>query len=94
MERNTPASRFAAYNSKGGTRDIRKSEHVNLRLTPDLIDELTAVGNVEGLSMSDTIRMVLWRGIRAGAPQDNDLISRVQALASELHSTLNKETND
>lgn len=94
--RDTPASRFAAYNQR--TTYDKKSEHVNLRLPRDLFDELTAVGNVEGLAMSDTIRMVLWRGIRAGGPDDRELLTRFSALASEIQNTLNnnpgQETND
>jgi hypothetical protein len=39
------------------------TEHVNLRLPVDLLERLAAVGRDEGLGMSDTIRLVLERGL-------------------------------
>jgi antitoxin component of RelBE/YafQ-DinJ toxin-antitoxin module len=41
------------------------SELVSVRLAPDLLARLAAVGNAEGLAMSDTIRLVLERGLAA-----------------------------
>jgi antitoxin component of RelBE/YafQ-DinJ toxin-antitoxin module len=38
-------------------------------LPEDLLERLAGVGNEEGLSMSDTIRLVLERGIRASTTQ-------------------------
>jgi len=36
-----------------------------LRLAPELLEQLAEIGNEQGLSMSDTIRLVLARGLRA-----------------------------
>ena len=40
---------------------------VSVRLSEDLISRLAEVGNAEHLSMSDTIRLVLERGLSATA---------------------------
>ncbi len=39
------------------------SQLVSIRIPEDLIRRLAEVGNEEGLSMSDTIRLVLERGL-------------------------------
>jgi metal-responsive CopG/Arc/MetJ family transcriptional regulator len=39
---------------------------VSVRLPEDLVQRLSEVGNEEGLSLSDTIRVVLERGLSAG----------------------------
>jgi antitoxin component of RelBE/YafQ-DinJ toxin-antitoxin module len=40
------------------------SKLISVRLSEDLLERLAAVGNIEGLAMSDTIRLVLERGLR------------------------------
>lgn len=95
MEDLTPGKRFAAY----GTRNEKnngKSHHVNLRLPGDLFGELLEIGDAEKSSMSDTIRMVLWRGIRASRPEDREAISSLETLVSELQGIVDKakEPND
>jgi hypothetical protein len=57
----TPSQRFKQANRKvSGT----GSELISLRLAPELLEQLAEVGNEQGLSMSDTIRLVLARGLR------------------------------
>jgi antitoxin component of RelBE/YafQ-DinJ toxin-antitoxin module len=41
------------------------SHLISIRLPDDLVQRLAAVGNEEGLAMSDTIRLVLERGLTA-----------------------------
>jgi hypothetical protein len=41
------------------------SHLISIRLPDDLVQRLAVVGNEEGLSMSDTIRLVLERGLTA-----------------------------
>jgi hypothetical protein len=41
------------------------SHLISIRLPDDLMQRLAAVGNEEGLAMSDTIRLVLERGLAA-----------------------------
>ena len=41
------------------------SKLISIRLSEDLLQRLAAVGNTEGLAMSDTIRLVLERGLTA-----------------------------
>ncbi len=43
------------------------SKLISVRLSEDLLERLAAVGNIEGLAMSDTIRLVLERGLAATA---------------------------
>jgi predicted DNA-binding protein len=56
----SPSSYFQA-----GARSRRAatSQLVSIRLPEELIRRLAEVGNQEGLSMSDTIRLVLERGL-------------------------------
>jgi hypothetical protein len=61
-DRTAPSAYFSA-----GTR-ARKATTTHLisvRLTDDLLRRLAEVGNDEGLAMSDTIRLVLERGLGA-----------------------------
>jgi predicted DNA binding CopG/RHH family protein len=56
----SPSSYFkAASRSQRAT----TSQLVSIRVPEDLIRRLAEVGNEEGLSMSDTIRLVLERGL-------------------------------
>ena len=41
------------------------SHLISIRLPDDLMQRLAAIGNEEGLAMSDTIRLVLERGLTA-----------------------------
>lgn len=41
------------------------SHLISVRLSDDLLGRLAQVGNAEGLAMSDTIRLVLERGLAA-----------------------------
>jgi antitoxin component of RelBE/YafQ-DinJ toxin-antitoxin module len=41
------------------------SQLVSVRLPVELLERLADVGNVQGLAMSDTIRLVLERGLSA-----------------------------
>ena len=63
-KRHMPGSRYfdhAATNSlRGGN-----TEHISLRVPADLLERLGKVGRDEKLSMSDTIRLVLERGLAA-----------------------------
>ncbi len=45
---------------------------VSVRLADDLVRRLAEVGNAEGLAMSDTIRLVLERGLSAIKPERNE----------------------
>jgi predicted DNA binding CopG/RHH family protein len=45
------------------------SQMVSVRLPEELLERLASVGNDEGLSMSDTIRLVLERGLNKGKGQ-------------------------
>jgi hypothetical protein len=45
------------------TRSRVPTEHVNLRLSVDLLERLAEVGRTEKLGMTDTIRLVLERGL-------------------------------
>ena len=61
-DRSSPSSYFAA-----ASRSLRTSTShlISIRLPDDLIQRLAAVGNEEALAMSDTIRLVLERGLAA-----------------------------
>lgn len=45
------------------TRTRQETEHVNLRLPVTMLERLAEVGRDEKLGMSDTIRLVLERGL-------------------------------
>ena len=54
----------SAYFAKGSrTKTTATSHLISVRLSDDLIRRLADVGNDEGLAMSDTIRLVLERGL-------------------------------
>lgn len=66
-ERQTPSQYFAtASRAKRST----SSGLVSVRLPDDLLRRLAEVGNEEGLAMSDTIRLVLERGLAASPPTE------------------------
>ncbi|MGO9150717.1 MAG: hypothetical protein ACLP1E_11095 [Acidimicrobiales bacterium] len=56
-------SRYFASSSRLGQRS--SSRLVSIRLPEDLLRRLAEVGNAEALGMSDTIRLVLERGLSA-----------------------------
>jgi hypothetical protein len=64
-DQNTPSPSllFAAAARAEGR---KASRLISVRLPEDLLQRLATVGNVEGLSMSDTIRLVLERGLGTG----------------------------
>ncbi len=56
-------SRYFASSSRLGQRS--SSRLISIRLPEDLLQRLAEVGNLEALGMSDTIRLVLERGLSA-----------------------------
>jgi metal-responsive CopG/Arc/MetJ family transcriptional regulator len=56
-------SRYFASSSRLGQRS--SSRLISIRLPEDLLQRLADVGNAEELGMSDTIRLVLERGLNA-----------------------------
>jgi hypothetical protein len=56
----SPSSYFSAATR---SRRAATTQLVSIRLPEELIRRLAEVGNQEGLSMSDTIRLVLERGL-------------------------------
>ena len=56
-------SRYFASSSRLGQRS--SSRLISIRLPEDLLQRLADVGNAEALGMSDTIRLVLERGLNA-----------------------------
>ncbi len=60
------------FSSGNRARRVSNQHLISLRLSEDLLRRLAEVGNDAGLSMSDTIRLVLERGLgtpdRKGAP--------------------------
>jgi hypothetical protein len=64
----TPSQRF-----KQASRRVSGSgsELISLRLAPELLEQLAEIGNEQGLSMSDTIRLVLARGLRTPQKGNN-----------------------
>lgn len=54
----------SAYFTAGPRGRNRSTSHlISIRLAEDLIQRLAEIGNDEGLAMSDTIRLVLERGL-------------------------------
>jgi len=54
----------SAYFGASGRRRTSSGTHlVSVRLPEELVQRLAEVGNEEGLSLSDTIRLVLERGL-------------------------------
>ena len=64
MARKSSPSRYFSMQTRLGGGP--KAHMVSIRLSDDLIRSLAEVGNEEGLAMSDTIRLVLERGLEAG----------------------------
>ena len=60
--RGKPSDYFVAASRASGP---PASHLISIRLPDDLMQRLAAVGNEEGLAMSDTIRLVLERGLSA-----------------------------
>ncbi len=59
-KRTSPSAYFSSSRRSGG----KASSHlVSVRLPDELLKRLAEVGNQEGLAMSDTIRLVLERGL-------------------------------
>jgi metal-responsive CopG/Arc/MetJ family transcriptional regulator len=54
-------SRYFAMSARAGQRS--SSRLISVRLPEDLLQRLADVGNAEALGMSDTIRLVLERGL-------------------------------
>ena len=63
-DRTAPSAYFTAASraAKSST-----SHLISVRLSDDLLERLAEVGNVEGLAMSDTIRLLLERGLAASS---------------------------
>ena len=62
-DRDTPSRYFLAAGRAAAKPPA--SHLISIRLPDDLMQRLAAVGNEEGLAMSDTIRLVLERGLAA-----------------------------
>ena len=75
----TPSDLFAS-SSPGSRRGDKRL--ISVRLSQDLLERLAAVGNAEGLSMSDTLRLVLERG-SGSADRIDELLLVVRQAASE-----------
>ena len=58
-----PSKYFEASSRKSGR---PASQLISVRLPEELLQRLAEIGNEEGLAMSDTLRLVLERGIRSG----------------------------
>jgi len=58
----SPSQRFISSNR---VLKNKTSQLISVRLPEDLLERLAAAGNAEGFTMSDTIRIVLERGLRA-----------------------------
>jgi hypothetical protein len=58
-----PPSPSSYFNAASRSQRATASQLVSIRVPEDLIRRLAEVGNDEGLSMSDTIRLVLERGL-------------------------------
>ena len=66
--KSSPSRYFSTQPRLGGG---PKTHMVSIRLSDELIQNLAEIGNEEGLAMSDTIRLVLERGLEAGRPGRN-----------------------
>ncbi|MHB1446999.1 MAG: hypothetical protein ACYCTI_01675 [Acidimicrobiales bacterium] len=60
MEPKSPSSYFRAASS---SQRRTTSQLVSIRFPEELLQRLAEVGNEEGLSLSDTVRLVLERGL-------------------------------
>ena len=63
MSRPRSPSRY--FQSSGRERTGLQAHLISVRLADELLQRLAEVGNEEGLAMSDTIRLVLERGLAA-----------------------------
>jgi hypothetical protein len=62
----TEQSSPSAYFRSGSRAKPTPTSHlISVRLSDDLVRRLADVGNDEGLAMSDTIRLILERGLAA-----------------------------
>ena len=59
----TPRSPSRYFSASGRERTGRTPHLISVRLPDELLQRLAEVGNEEGLAMSDTIRLVLERGL-------------------------------
>jgi metal-responsive CopG/Arc/MetJ family transcriptional regulator len=62
MTDNSPSARFI---SSSRVTKAKNSQLISVRLPDELLQRLANVGNEEGFTMSDTIRVVLERGLRS-----------------------------
>lgn len=67
--RNSPSRYFQS--SANRTREKGSSHLISFRLSDDLLQRLAEVGNQEGLSLSDTLRLVLERGLLFGEEEQD-----------------------
>lgn len=59
-----PRSPSRYFSTSGRERTGARAQHlISVRLPDELLQRLAEVGNEEGLAMSDTIRLVLERGL-------------------------------
>lgn len=70
MHAELPSNKFIASN-RIATPKSSTNQLISVRLPEDLITRLAEVGNSEGFTMSDTIRIVLERGLRATKKKGN-----------------------
>lgn len=63
MSRPRSPSRY--FQTSGRERSGLQTNLISVRLADELLQRLAEVGNEEGLAMSDTIRLVLERGLAA-----------------------------
>ena len=63
MDQQQPPSAYFTTGSR--SKAASASRLISVRLSDDLIRRLAEVGNDEGLAMSDTIRLILERGLAA-----------------------------
>ena len=82
----TPPS---SYFSSGARAPRASTSHlISLRLSDELMRRLAEVGNDEGLAMSDTIRLVLERGLGATRnPRETSMNDTARPCASPSRST-------
>ncbi len=64
MTKQSPSQHFLVSSREG---KAKTNQLISIRLPQELIERLALVGNDESLSMSDTIRLVLERGLRASS---------------------------
>ena len=60
----TKPSKYFEASSRNSGRPA--TQLISVRLPEELLQRLAEIGNEEGLAMSDTLRLVLERGIRSG----------------------------